>query len=318
MIISVSRRTDIPAFYSEWFFNRIKEGYVLVRNPFNKKQVSKVELNKDLVDCFVFWTKDPTLFLDRLDELKGYNYYFQFTLNSYWNDVELNVKKKSELIKVFRELSSKVGKEKVIWRYDPILLNPKYTKEYHYKWFEEIAKKLSGYTDKCVISFVDNYKETKKNEEELRLAYISNEDMINIASKLVKIADKYNIKIESCAEKIDLSKYGVEHGSCIDSKLIEKIVGKDLIIKKDSIREGCNCLKSIDIGEYNSCLHNCKYCYANYNSTLIHRNFETHKKDSSLLIGELNGEEKITEHYLCKEKKKENITYEQIDLFGGE
>lgn len=315
MIVSVSRRTDIPAFYSEWFFERLQVGHVLIKNPFNRKQISKVILNKETVDCFVFWTKDPSDFIKGLDKLEGYKFYFQYTLNSYSDDIEVNVKRKKQLIETFIKLSKKIGKEKVIWRYDPILLNEKYTKGYHYKWFEFIASKLSGYTDKCVISFIDEYKEIKKNAHDLQLKNISEEDMLEIASKLVKIANKYNIIIESCAEKVDLDICGVKHGACIDRELVSMITGKDFInTKKDNMRIGCNCIKSIDIGEYNSCLHKCKYCYANYNSALIEKNFNSNNIKSPLLLGDLVGDEKITEHYLCKEKNKKN-EFEQINLF---
>jgi len=174
---------------------------------------------------------------------------------------------------------------------------------------------LSGYTDKCVISFIDEYKEIKKNAHDLQLKNISEEDMLEIASKLVKIANKYNIIIESCAEKVDLDICGVKHGACIDRELVSMITGKDFInTKKDNMRIGCNCIKSIDIGEYNSCLHKCKYCYANYNSALIEKNFNSNNIKSPLLLGDLVGDEKITEHYLCKEKNKKN-EFEQINLF---
>lgn len=315
MIVSVSRRTDIPAFYSEWFFNRLKDGEVLIRNSFNRKQVSKVILNKETVDCFVFWTKNPEPLVRNLHKLDGYKYYFQYTLTSYGDDIEVKVKRKQELINTFINLSKKIGKEKVIWRYDPILINKKYSKEYHYKWFEVIASKLQGYTNKCVISFVDEYKEIKKNANILRIATVTEDDMIEIATNLVKIANKYNIIIESCAEKVDLTKYGVKYGACIDANLISEITGEDLSnLKKDNMRDGCNCVKSIDIGEYNSCLHSCKYCYANYNSALIERNYASHNSSSPVLLGNLIGDEKITEHYLSKPKKKKNEV-RQTNLF---
>ena len=136
MIISASRRTDIPAFYSDWFFNRIKEGYVLVRNPMNAHQISKISLSADVIDCIVFWTKNPRPMINRLDELKDYNYYFQFTLNSYAKDIEPNVPSKDkEIIKSFRELSEKIGKDRVVWRYDPILINDNYSVDHHIKYF---------------------------------------------------------------------------------------------------------------------------------------------------------------------------------------
>lgn len=156
MILSVSRRTDIPNYYSEWFYNRIKEGFLYVRNPMNAHQISEIKITPDVVDCIVFWTKNPLPMMKRLNEIKDYNYYFQFTLTGYGNDVEVNLpNKKTEMIPVFQELSEKIGKQKVIWRYDPIFFSDRYTKEYHLKAFKSIAEALSGYTEKCVISFVD-------------------------------------------------------------------------------------------------------------------------------------------------------------------
>ena len=154
MILSVSRRTDIPNYFSEWFFNRIKEGFVYVRNPLNPHQVSKIDITQNVVDCIVFWTKNPEPMLNRLDELTSYNYYFQFTLTGYGKDVERNVPhKKEKMIPIFQELSKKIGMKKVIWRYDPIIFTKKYTPEYHLKAFEQIATALQGHTEKCVIRF---------------------------------------------------------------------------------------------------------------------------------------------------------------------
>lgn len=163
MILSASRRTDIPNYYSDWFLHRIEEGFVYVRNPMNPHQISKINLSPEVVDCIVFWTKNPKPMLDRLAELKAYSYYFQFTLTGYGTDIEAGVPhKKESIIPTFQSLSGKIGKEKVIWRYDPILFTDKYTPEYHLKAFEQIASALHGYTNKCVISFVDTYVKNKK------------------------------------------------------------------------------------------------------------------------------------------------------------
>ena len=157
MIISASRRTDIPTYYFEWFFNRINDGYVCVRNPMNIHQISKVSLSPEVVDGIVFWTKNPIPMMKRLHELDSrYMYYFQFTLNSYGKDVEANIPSKNDvIIPAFQDLSRMIGAERVIWRYDPIMLTDKYTIDYHVEYFEKIAKRLSGYTKKCIISFVD-------------------------------------------------------------------------------------------------------------------------------------------------------------------
>lgn len=225
MIISASRRTDIPTYYSDWFYNRIKDGFVYVRNPMNIHQISKVSLSPDVVDGIVFWTKNPRPMMDRLDLLKDYMYYFQFTVNSYAQDIEANIPSKNNvIIPTFQELSKLIGPERVIWRYDPILLSQKYSIEYHVHYFEEIAKRLSGYTSKCVISFVDLYRNTQKNTKSLGLLPMETKTMYEIARRLVEIASKHNIVIESCAEKINLEQFGIEHGHCVDCDLFEKLL----------------------------------------------------------------------------------------------
>ena len=217
MILSVSRRTDIPNYYSDWFFNRIKEGYLYVKNPMNPHQISSIELSPETVDCIVFWTKNPADMLNRLDELQDYKYYFQYTLTGYGRDIEPNLpNKREELIQVFQKLSGKIGSEKVIWRYDPILINQRYTIEYHLKAFAEIAAKLQGYTQKSVISFVDLYAKTQRNTRGLNIMQLSDSEIRALAEKLVEIADKNKLVIETCAEQIDLQEIGIKHGSCID------------------------------------------------------------------------------------------------------
>lgn len=309
MILSVSRRTDIPAFYSEWFFNRIKEGFVLVKNPFNTKQISRINLNPKVIDCIVFWTKNPIRMFRKLDQIKEYNYYFQFTLNSYDKTLEKNVPGKKYLINTFINLSTRIGKNKVVWRYDPIILTDKFTKEYHYKWFEYLAKRLSPYTNKCVISFLDLYKKTERNLSEINVLPISNNDMNELAKRFSKIAFKYNLVIETCSEKIDLSKFNINHGKCIDDKLISDIIGENLSIDKDpNQREICGCVKSIDIGAYNTCNHNCLYCYANFNKNTVEKNLLKHDKKSPLLFGNLDGDEKITDRKM-KSYRKDQISF---------
>lgn len=308
MIISASRRTDIPAFYSNWFFNRIKQEFLLVRNPMNAHQVSRITLNPNNIDCIVFWTKNPRPMLNRLEKLKDYKYYFQFTLNSYDKSLEPNVPRKKYLINTFMELSQKIGKEKVVWRYDPIILTDKFTKEYHYKWFEYLAKNLCNYTNKCVISFLDLYKKTERNLRETKIIPLNKIDMEEIAYRFSSIALKYNLIIESCSEEIELEKFGVNHGKCIDDGLISKILNCSLNIDKDpNQREICGCVRSIDIGAYNTCKHECLYCYANFSKETVRKQVQAHNSKSPLLTGSLNGNEKITDRevksYITKEKQ---------------
>lgn len=299
MILSVSRRTDIPAFYSDWFFNRMKEGFVCVRNPMNIHQVSKIELSPDVIDCIVFWSKNPKPMLPRLDELKDYMYYFQFTINAYDKGFEVGVPRKEGIINTFKELSVKIGPKRVIWRYDPILLTEKMDMDYHIRYFEEIAKRLKGYTDTCVISFVDLYKKTQSNLKDTQAREPSLKEMMEIAAKMFVIAQKYGITIQTCAEEIALESVGVKHGRCINNALIEDLLGVKLVVSKDpNQRKECGCVQSIDIGEYNTCAHGCKYCYANFKDGVVARNRAAHDPTSPLLVGNLGPDDKVTDRKL--------------------
>ena len=297
MILSVSRRTDIPNYYSEWFLNRIKDGYVYVRNPMNAHQISKIILSPEIVDCIVFWTKNPELMLARLDELDAYKYYFQFTLTGFGNDIEYNVPhKKKTVIPIFQNLSHKIGKEKVIWRYDPIIFTDKYNLEYHLKAFEQIANELHDCTSKCVISFVDIYTKNKRNMKALNPFSLTETDLTEFAKEIALIAGSHNIKVSTCAETVDLSTYGIEHNCCIDKELIEEITGCKIKADKDkNQRKECGCIESIDIGTYNTCINGCRYCYANYSRESVAKNCKLYDVNSPLLCGKITENDKIME-----------------------
>lgn len=296
MIISASRRTDIPAFFTDWFLNRIDEGYLLVRNPMNLHQISRLNLSPDIVDCIVFWSKNPARMINKLDRLRQYVYYFQFTITGYGQRLEPNVPSIQETINTFSILSGLIGKEKLIWRYDPIILTDDLDINYHIKSFENIASQLQGKTCRCVISFVDMYKKTRHNMAPFKLTNID----INVISKLAvflrNICKEYGFELTSCAEKIDLSTYGIQHGRCIDDKLIEEISGYTLDSEKDPTqRPECGCIASIDIGAYNTCAHECLYCYANYDHGRVHSNYAIHDPNSPLLFGTVGLNDKIYE-----------------------
>lgn len=287
MIISCSRRTDIPAFYSDWFFNRLSEGYALVRNPVNPRQVRKVSLTPPDVDCIVFWTKDAAPMLDRLHLLKDYPKYFQFTLTPYDRDVEPNLPPKSEIIDTLLRLSDKIGKKRIIWRYDPVLLTDKISIDYHVDHFGDLAKRLSEHTERCVISFIDMYRHIQNRMADLCIRPSDESEMRTLAKNIVKIADSYGMAVETCAEVIDLSDIGIGHGKCIDDRLISELTGTKLRIGKDKYqRELCGCATSVDIGEYNTCRHGCRYCYANISQKKIEKNQSLHYTQSPLLIGD--------------------------------
>jgi hypothetical protein len=294
MIISCSRRTDIPAFYSDWFFNRIREGYVLVRNPLNAHQVRRISLTHSDVDCIVFWTKDPAPMLDRLHFLQEYNYYFQFTLTPYGKDIEPHLPPKAEIVDTFIRLSDKIGKKRIIWRYDPILFSRNVNMEYHVEYLTKLAKCLSRHTEKCIISFIDMYRHLQNGMAHLSVRAPDKSEMRTLAEQLVQVAGTYGMKVETCAEKIDLSDLGIEHGKCIDDRLISDLTGRKLNIGKDKYqRELCGCIASVDIGEYNTCRHGCRYCYANVNRKKIEKNQSLHNDQTSLLIGSIDDQQKI-------------------------
>ena len=304
MIISASRRTDIPTYYSGWFLNRIKAGYVYVRNPMNVHQISRINLSPEVVDGIVFWTKNPIPMLDKLEALKDYMYYFQFTLNSYGADVEKNIPSKDKVIvPAFQRLSDFIGPDRVIWRYDPIFLSKTYTADYHIHYFEKLAKRLSSYTKKCTISFLDFYRNTEKNIAALSPTGFSAKQQEQLAKSIAEIAHSYGLRVDTCAEGIDLQQYGIEHARCIDDRLFGQLIQVPLKIKKDkNQRSECGCMESLDIGAYNTCRNGCRYCYANYNEMSVGANRGNHNPNSPLLIGEIGTEDKITERKMFSYK----------------
>lgn len=270
----------------------------------NIHQVSRISLSPDVIDGIVFWTKNPLPMMSHLNELRDYMYYFQFTLNSYGKDIEANVPNKNDIIiPAFRELAKKIGPERVIWRYDPILLTSKYTINYHVNYFNEIAKRLSGYTHKCVISFVDLYRNTKSNTKNLGLLPLTSAEMFELVERLVEIANRNHLIVESCAEKINLDQFGIAHGHCIDCNLFERLLGYSLNLGKDkNQREECGCMTSIDIGMYNTCQNGCRYCYATYSPKAVIRNAEAHDPQSPLISGHIQAEDTIKDRAIksCK------------------
>ncbi len=287
MILSASRRTDIPCFYADWFMNRIRAGFVLTRNPMNHAQVSKIPLTPDVIDCIVFWTKDARNMLPHLDELDrlGYTYYFQFTLTPYDRIIEPCLRDKSEIEDTFIALSERIGKERVVWRYDPIILNDTLTADYHKAQFERLCEKLSPYTQNVTVSFLDMYAKLKNP----LLREIADEEIAALGAFIGATAKVYGLTPKACCEKMDLSAYGIERGSCIDKALIERICGCALKANPDkNQRTGCGCAESVDIGAYNTCMNGCIYCYANDSPKTAKRRFEAHNPTDELLIGNIS------------------------------
>jgi len=296
MIVSASRRTDIPAFFSSWLFNRIRQGFVYVRNPLNAHQVSKIDLSPRVVDCIVFWSKNPKRMIRRLRELDRYYYYFQYTINPYGQVLEPNVPAVEESMSTFRDLSQQIGPRRVVWRYDPIIVSEKFSVDYHIRSFQKMAERLSGKTGRCVVSFVDSYAKTRRNMRSIPYHEPTREQTVELAGRFATIGLRTGIEVASCAEKVELGALGIEHGKCIDEKLIEEIGGFELKVAKDeSQRTECGCVASIDIGAYNSCPHACLYCYANYNHALVRDNYADHDPEGPLLFGNVSPQDRLTE-----------------------
>lgn len=297
MIVSASRRTDIPAFYSDWFINRVREGFLLTRNPFNAHQIKRVSLKPENVEVLVFWTRNPSKLMPFLPEMdaQGYRYYFQYTITGYPRTIEKSVPNPHRAIETFIELSQQIGRDRVVWRYDPILLSNLLPLDEHKRLFTKIADALAGKTSRVVISFADFYKKTEKNLKQVDSLIYSDitqqhEQLLDLSAYMAKVAVAHGMEIQSCAEAVDVASAGVPHGKCIDDALIKDVFGLTLDEKKDSgQRKECGCIKSIDIGVYNTCLHGCSYCYATFNHDTVIKNYKKHDPSSPFLLGGIEG-----------------------------
>jgi hypothetical protein len=316
MIISASRRSDIPCYYSEWLLNRLTEGSVLIPNPRNAGRLGRVALSPEHVDCIVFWTKNPEPMLEklpRIDEL-GHQYYFEFTITAYGKEVERNLPEKQAVIDTFRRLADRLGPARVDWRFDPIMkaapaLNDgSFSAEWIAERFSELCRQLYDHTERCIISFVDEYSHTRNRE-----AVLSGSEMRQTAGLIAEVAAQYRLPVFSCAEEIDLGGLGINHAACIDGQKIGRLTGTPLAAKKDTgQRPACGCIESVDIGAYDTCENGCAYCYAVTSpGTLAHR-ARGHDPRSPLLTGWPKGTELITDRTLP------SLRVDQISLFEKE
>ena len=329
VIISASRSTDIPAFYAKWFFNRLAKGYCAWYNPFNQQKMYISFKNCRVV---VFWTKNPKSIIPYLHELdeRGIHYYFQVTLNDYVQEgFEPNVPSVDERIETFIQLSDMIGREKVIWRFDPLIITPYIKPRDLLLRIWHIGNRLKGYTDKLVFSFVDvkAYRKvqnnlvketrlfTKDNVEDAEANYVQRIEIVEGLRKMREVwhSEGWNIEMATCAEDIDLERYGMEHNRCIDGELMKRVFSEDeeLVyylhtlkwperdmfgelpplpnksrnVKDSGQRKVCGCMVSKDIGMYNTCRHFCVYCYANTSKEVVLKNAEKHNVDSESIVG---------------------------------
>ncbi len=295
MIINTGQRTDIPAFYSKWFIKRIREGYVLVRNPYYPNLVTKFILDPKVVDVIGFCTKNPRPMLKYLDVLKPFGQFWYITITGFEKDIEPNVPLIDDVIKDFQYLSNVIGKNAIGFRYTPIIINEKYTINYHIKTFEYICSKLYNYTNIAVYGFVDFYEKLKKNHPEI--LDLEDDNKIYITKEFIKIAKKYNMDLRLCSKEKWLKEYGVDINGCMRLEDYERAINKKLKPKSlmQARKNYCSCFLSNDIGYYNSCMHLCKYCYANGNSNEVILNYKNHDDNSPFLIGNYKENDKIKE-----------------------
>ncbi|WP_298503069.1 DUF1848 domain-containing protein [uncultured Methanobrevibacter sp.] len=293
MIINTGSRTDIPAFFSKWFLNRVDEGFVCTRNPYND-DIYRYPLDSKIIDCLCFCTKNPKPLLRNIDFLNEYDQFWFVTITPYGKDIEVNVPNYKQVIKSFQELSETLGINKVSWRYDPIFISEKYDIEFHIDKFEEMASQLSDFTNDCTISFIDLYQKVLRNFPEVD--EVTTDERLIIGQNFANIARKYDIQMKTCVEGTLLDQFGFDSSGCMTQQVIENAIGNNLKIPKGKYRiRECECIFGRDIGAYNTCMHGCKYCYANSNMQLVKRNQKLHNPDSPLLIGEVNDGDDVKE-----------------------
>lgn len=290
MILFASGRTDIPAFYSNWFINRVKAGFVDVRNPFNQKLVSRIYFSD--VDLIMFCSKNPLPMINKLDTLKV-PVLFHVTITPYGKDVEPNIPDKRLIIDGVKKLSLVLSIDNVVVRYDPIFLSDKYNVDYHIRAFDKLCKNLNGYVNKIIVSFMDEYKNVRSNKNILKYRAFTREDYKKIGEAFSKSAHDNGMSVQTCFEDEDLTQYGFVKGECLSHELAYILTGKKF--KSSNVRKEkkCECVQMVDIGDYNSCMHMCKYCYANYDEKAVSNNFERHDDNSSLLIGSIQRDDVI-------------------------
>ena len=295
MIINVGGRTDIVNYYTPWLLNRLSEGYAYSRNPFARENVYKLSLKPEDVDCLLFCSKNYQPILKHIGDIdEKYNILCNYTITAYGKDIEPKVPSINQSIKTLKRLSDIVGSNKILWRYDPILLTEKYTVEKHLETFEYMAEKISPLVYRCIFSFVDMYKKVEENMPEI--IPLTEEDKVKLLKGIGEISGIYDLYTQSCATNESYEKYGIHAAGCTTREILEQahnVVYKN--VKGTGIRENCHCIPSRDIGAYNSCLSECKYCYANRKPDIPKKVIKMHDETSPLLLGHLKKEDNLIE-----------------------
>ena len=295
MIINVGGRTDIVNYYTPWLLNRLSEGYAYSRNPFARENVYKLSLKPEDVDCLLFCSKNYQPILEHIDGIgEKYNILCNYTITAYGKDIEPKVPSINQSIKTLKRLSDIVGSNKILWRYDPILLSEKYTVEKHLETFEYMAEKISPLVYRCIFSFVDMYKKVEENMPEI--IPLTGKDKVELLKGIGEISERYNLYTQSCATNESYEKYNIHAAGCTTREILEHahgVIYKN--VKASGIRKNCHCIPSRDIGAYNSCLSECKYCYANRKPDMPKNVIKLHDEKSPLLLGHLKEDDNLIE-----------------------
>ena len=286
MILQTGQRTDIPAFYGQWLINRINEGFVDVRNPYNPNLITRYMINHNTVDGIAFCTKNPLPFIQYLPQIAEYRQYWHMTITPYGTDIEPYVPAYERIIEGFKFISHNLNPQSVVWRYDPIIVNHNYSVDFHYESFYKLAKSLSGYTDTVVASYLDIYDKVLRNYPEGNRP--SQDVQIKLMKELVKIANQFGMTLKTCGEGDTFKSIGADTSGCLITDCYERAWNVKLKApKRTPARPECNCYIHVDIGAYDTCSHFCRYCYANTNQQAVRRNRTNHDPQSSLLIGHI-------------------------------
>lgn len=295
MIINTGGRTDTVQYYTDWLMRRFEEGYALTRNPLFPTKVNRYELDPKVVDCVVFCSKNYQPILPRLHEITDrFNTYFHYTITAYGRNIEPGVPPIDESMATLIELSQLVGRQRVSWRYDPVLLTRDYTIQRHLETFDRMARVLAPHIDRCVFSFVEMYKKLRFNMPEL--IPLSVEDMDELARGLGSIAATYGMRIQTCGTNGDFSRYGIQSSGCMTLDILGEANGVAFKNRKHKgMRQGCHCIESRDIGAYDTCLNGCKYCYANQTPQKAIENYKLHDPASPLLLGQVCPDDTVTQ-----------------------
>lgn len=309
MILNTGSRTDIPAYYSEWFYRRVREGYVLTRNPAYPEQVLRYRLDPDVVDILCFCTKNPRPMLSRLSELSRFRQFWFVTVTPYGKEIEPFVPDKRDVLRSVRDLFAAVGAKAVGWRYDPVFVTERYSVDFHLRTFRRAAEYLSGYVSSCVISFIDLYEKVRRNFPTVR--EVTKEEQERLISGFVTVGRECGIPIRTCSENAELATFGADVAGCMTKEVLEEATGCRLSVpgSKKSPRANCNCLLGADIGMYNTCPHGCIYCYANHDRATVEQNVRAHDPTSPFLVGGFHPGDRIVD------ARQESYLDSQLTIF---